>query len=59
VPERRKAAAVKAALQGCVTRDCPASILQTAAHAHLYLDRDSASLLGERANPAQNQPTLN
>ena len=46
VPERRKAAAVKAALQGPVTPSCPASILQTQPHARLYLDRESSSLLG-------------
>lgn len=42
-PERRKAAAVRAALEGPVTADCPASILTTAPQAVLYLDRDSAS----------------
>ncbi|MDI7275534.1 MAG: glucosamine-6-phosphate deaminase [Anaerolineae bacterium] len=45
VPERRKAPAVKAALQGPVTPDCPASILQHQPHAVLYLDEESASLL--------------
>jgi glucosamine-6-phosphate deaminase len=45
VPERRKAEAVRAALQGPVTPDCPASVLRTGAHVTLYLDRDSASLL--------------
>ncbi len=44
-PETRKAAAIKAALTGPITPDCPASILRTCAHAQLYLDRDSASLL--------------
>lgn len=44
-PEIRKAAAVKAALEGPVTPDCPASILRTLTHVKLYLDRDSASLL--------------
>ncbi len=48
-PEGRKARAVAAALQGPVTPSCPASILQTQPQAHLYLDRDSASLLdGDR-----------
>ena len=46
VPEARKAPAVRAALEGPVTPACPASILRTAAHARLYLDRDSAALLG-------------
>lgn len=45
VPEARKAAAVKAALEGPVTPDCPASILRTQAHVKLYLDPKSASLL--------------
>jgi glucosamine-6-phosphate deaminase len=45
-PEARKAEAVRAALEGPITPDCPASILRTAAHARLYLDRDSAALLG-------------
>jgi glucosamine-6-phosphate deaminase len=45
VPERRKAPAVKEALEGPVTPHCPASILQRQQHARLYLDRDSASLL--------------
>ncbi len=45
VPERRKAVAVKAALEGPVTPDCPASILQRRSHAWLYLDRESSSLL--------------
>jgi glucosamine-6-phosphate deaminase len=46
VPEARKAAAVKAALLGPVTPDCPASILRTCAHARLFLDADSASECG-------------
>ncbi len=45
VPEQRKAPAVKAALEGPVTPDCPASILQRQPHAKLYLDRESSSLL--------------
>jgi glucosamine-6-phosphate deaminase len=45
VPELRKARAVKAALQGPVTPDCPASILRTKPNVTLYLDRESASLL--------------
>lgn len=42
VPEARKAAAVKRALCGPITEDCPGSILRKAAHAHLLLDRESA-----------------
>lgn len=45
VPESRKAQAVKSALEGPVTPDCPASILRTMPHVTLYLDRDSASML--------------
>lgn len=47
VPEKRKAAAVRAALEGPVTEDCPASILTTVGHATLYLDADSAGELSE------------
>jgi glucosamine-6-phosphate deaminase len=50
-PEARKAAAVRAALEDPITPDCPASILRTAPHAHLYLDHDSAALLGTRGQP--------
>src|SRR5262245_30636423 len=45
VPERRKARAVKAALEGPITPECPASILRTMSKVKLYLDRDSASLV--------------
>jgi glucosamine-6-phosphate deaminase len=45
VPEARKAAAVKAALQGRITPDCPASILRTHPHVTMYLDRESAASL--------------
>ena len=45
VPEARKAQAVKSALEGPLTPACPASILRTASHVTLYLDRDSAALL--------------
>jgi glucosamine-6-phosphate deaminase len=44
-PEKRKAKAVKAAIEGPVTPLCPASILQTQPQAHLYLDQESSSLL--------------
>jgi len=52
VPEARKAAAVRATLEGPLTPDCPASILPTCAHAKLYLDPDSAALLKLDAAPA-------
>jgi glucosamine-6-phosphate deaminase len=45
VPEARKARAVKDALEGPVTPNCPASILRTLSHVKLYLDYDSAALL--------------
>lgn len=43
VPEARKAEAVRRSLYGPVDPGCPGSILRQTAHAHLYLDRDSAS----------------
>jgi glucosamine-6-phosphate deaminase len=45
VPDARKAAAVKACVEGPVTPMAPASILQTHGGTTLYLDRDSAALL--------------
>ena len=45
VPERRKAQAVHDALLGPITPACPASILRTCAHAHLYLDAEAAALI--------------
>jgi glucosamine-6-phosphate deaminase len=48
VPERRKAEAVRHALTGPITTACPASILRRQAHATLFLDADSASLLPAR-----------
>lgn len=45
VPEKRKAEAVRNALTGPVTPRCPASILQEAPHARLFLDPESSSLL--------------
>ncbi|MDZ7799714.1 MAG: glucosamine-6-phosphate deaminase [Trueperaceae bacterium] len=44
-PERRKAAAVRTALEGPIDPACPASVLRRAPHATLYLDRDSAAEL--------------
>lgn len=46
VPDRRKAEAVAASVNGPVTPRVPASILQTHGDAVLFVDRDSASLLG-------------
>jgi glucosamine-6-phosphate deaminase len=45
VPEARKAQPVYDALQGPISTACPASILRQTAHATLYLDEASASLL--------------
>lgn len=47
VPEKRKAQIVLKTLTGPISPDCPASILRTHKHTSLYLDADSASLLGE------------
>jgi glucosamine-6-phosphate deaminase len=46
VPDERKAVAVRNTVNGPVTPDVPASILQTHPATTLYLDRASASLLG-------------
>jgi len=44
VPEARKSTAVQRSLRRPIETNCPASILRQTAHAHLYLDRDSAAL---------------
>ncbi|MGV3483121.1 MAG: glucosamine-6-phosphate deaminase [Planctomycetaceae bacterium] len=45
VPDERKATAVKNSVEGDVTPDVPASILQNHPHATLIIDRAAASLL--------------
>jgi glucosamine-6-phosphate deaminase len=45
VPERRKAEAVRNALEGPVDPACPASYLRTQSHCTLYLDPESAGEL--------------
>ena len=45
VPDRRKAKAVKCAVEGEVTNRCPSSILQNHLDCRLFLDTESASLL--------------
>jgi len=45
VPDRRKAEAVRNAIEGPLTNSCPASILRTHASCHLFLDKNSAALL--------------
>ncbi len=47
VPDQRKAAAVQASLSGPVTPATPASILQNHPSATLFLDPESASLIGK------------
>lgn len=48
VPERRKAAAVEAALCGPITTACPASFLRKQAHCTLFLDAESAQLVSSQ-----------
>ena len=45
VPEARKADAVYCSMRGPISESCPGSILRRAAHAQLFLDRDSAARL--------------
>lgn len=45
VPDERKAAAVKACLQGEISPEAPASILQQHSQTTVYLDKPAASLL--------------
>jgi glucosamine-6-phosphate deaminase len=45
VPDKRKAEAVKNALEGKVTPMCPASILQQHKNCKIFMDKDAASLL--------------
>lgn len=52
VPERRKAEAVKNALEGPIATQCPASLLRTHPQTTIFLDVESASLLGGSANSA-------
>ena len=51
VPDARKADAVRAALEGPVTPDVPASILQTHPQVQFYLDRFSAARLSPATTP--------
>jgi glucosamine-6-phosphate deaminase len=46
VPDRRKAQAIKACFEGPVSSMAPASILRTHPNVTIYLDEESASLLG-------------
>jgi glucosamine-6-phosphate deaminase len=51
VPDKRKAKAVKAVLEGPMTSKVPASILQRHPRASVFLEPDSASLLGPSPRP--------
>ncbi len=50
VPDRRKALAIKACLEGEINPAAPASILRTHTDVTFYLDADSASLLDQRTS---------
>src|ERR1700738_954795 len=54
VPDSRKAHAVKACFEGPISPMAPASILRTHPHATVYLDKNSASLLGPALQNALN-----
>jgi len=58
VPDKRKAKAVKATVQGPVTPKVPASILQQHSGATIYLDPESASLLSTTIRPVIHQAVL-
>lgn len=47
VPDKRKANAVRGALEGSVTPLCPASVLRTHTNCRLFLDTNSASKLSK------------
>jgi glucosamine-6-phosphate deaminase len=51
VPDKRKAKAVLAALEGDVSVEVPASVLQEHSRASVYLDPESAALLGPPQGP--------
>ena len=56
VPDRRKAAAVKATLEGDITAEVPASVLREHSNTSLILDTASASLLeSQDAEPCEPQ----
>jgi glucosamine-6-phosphate deaminase len=47
VPELRKAKAVRDALEGPISAQCPASLVRKHSNAHVFLDSESASLLSQ------------
>lgn len=53
VPDRRKAEAVQAAVEGPVTPSMPASILQRHQRCYLHLDQEAASLLRPSEAPTR------
>ena len=55
VPDARKAAAVKASLEGAIGPDVPASILRRHENVTVYLDRDSAAQLEEKTRGPVNE----
>lgn len=55
VPGIRKAQAVKACVEGMISPMVPASILRTHPNATVYLDKESASLLGPALQSALNK----
>jgi glucosamine-6-phosphate deaminase len=52
VPDKRKAQAIKACFEGEISPMAPASILRRHPHATVYLDTNSASLLGTELQSA-------
>jgi glucosamine-6-phosphate deaminase len=58
VPDARKAQAVKACFEGEVSGMAPASILRTHPNATIYLDTNSASLLGSAGDPRVSLPGI-
>ncbi|MFN3190477.1 MAG: glucosamine-6-phosphate deaminase [Aureliella sp.] len=53
VPDRRKAAAVQATVEGSVTEDVPASVLKDHPSATLFLDSTSSSQLTDRGSETE------
>jgi glucosamine-6-phosphate deaminase len=53
VPERRKAEAVRNALEGPIAESCPASLVRRHPNADVYLDADSSSLLSSAVRSAE------
>jgi glucosamine-6-phosphate deaminase len=51
VPEKRKAEALRDALEGPLSEACPASLVVTHPRAQIYLDPESASLLSHSSVP--------